>query len=229
MHSLSRITLFVLALVALALPPRHAWAQGRDNGAVVVAIGATSSVAWGLAQAVYASSARPSIEEADARILAGEPPVLGKKNALAELRQAASGDDAPSRAIFGRILRDTATTQLAFVMRDESGGVYARIYRSDDSVDPESYFPSGDPKEPSSWRAAVDALTKRKVPLPVSAKPISSRTPSDESAKRSGPFYASPWFWGGIAAAALTGGAIYLATRDGSSGSGPIHLQVRVP
>jgi hypothetical protein len=40
-------------------------------------------------------------------------------------------------------------------------------------------------------------------------------------------FYESGWFWGALGAAALIGGAIYLATQD--TGSQTIHLQVQVP
>jgi hypothetical protein len=41
------------------------------------------------------------------------------------------------------------------------------------------------------------------------------------------PFYASPWFWGAIGAAALGGTALYFATRDNSPST--IHLQLQVP
>jgi|HubBroStandDraft_2_1064218.scaffolds.fasta_scaffold1420467_1 hypothetical protein len=40
-------------------------------------------------------------------------------------------------------------------------------------------------------------------------------------------FYESGWFWGAVGAAALVGGAIFLATQDTSSPT--IHLQVQVP
>jgi hypothetical protein len=40
-------------------------------------------------------------------------------------------------------------------------------------------------------------------------------------------FYESGWFWGAVGAAAVIGGAIYLATQD--SGAQTIHLQVQVP
>lgn len=224
LHRLPHLAVFV-ALLALLLAPRTAHAGSGDVSTVVVAIGATSDVAWSLAQAVYRSEARPTIAESDARALAGDSSTASP-HALAELRQAATGEDAPSRALYARILRDTGARQLAFVMRETSGGVVARIYRNDDTIDDEKYFPTGDPKDPSSWSPVVAALLKRKAPAFSAEAGRPNRAPADEAA-HARPFYASPWFWGGLAAAALTGGAIYLATRDASSG--PIHLQVRLP
>ncbi len=230
LHQLPHFAVFV-ALIAFLFAPRTAQAASGDVGTVVVAIGASSEVAWSLAQAVYRSEARPAISESDARALAGdtEETSSARSRSLAELRRAATGDDAPSRALYARILRDTGARQLAFVIRETSGGIVARIYRNDDTIDAEKYFPVGDPKDPASWSPVVTALLKRKAPVLATeaghAKLVPS-TPSDE-ASRARPFYASPWFWGGMAAAALTGGAIYLATRDESSG--PIHLQVRLP
>jgi hypothetical protein len=49
----------------------------------------------------------------------------------------------------------------------------------------------------------------------------------DNPAPRQRSFYESGWFWGALGAAALVGGAIYLATQDTSSPT--IHLEVQVP
>jgi hypothetical protein len=41
------------------------------------------------------------------------------------------------------------------------------------------------------------------------------------------PFYTSPWFWGAVGAAAFGGVAVYFATRDNSTDT--IHLELQVP
>jgi hypothetical protein len=51
--------------------------------------------------------------------------------------------------------------------------------------------------------------------------------PVEKPAAAPRPFYESVWFWGAIGAAALAGGAAYLATRDSSPST--IHLEVQVP
>ncbi len=51
--------------------------------------------------------------------------------------------------------------------------------------------------------------------------------PKSEAPRPSVPFYESVWFWGALGAAALAGGATYLATRDSSPST--IHLEVQVP
>ena len=55
--------------------------------------------------------------------------------------------------------------------------------------------------------------------------PAPAKIPAED--EKSSPFYASGWFWGAVAGAALLGGAFYFATRD--TGSDPIHLQLKVP
>jgi hypothetical protein len=54
-------------------------------------------------------------------------------------------------------------------------------------------------------------------PLP----PEAPKTPESR------PFYASPWFWGAIGAAAFGGAAVYFATRDNTTGT--IHLDLQNP
>jgi hypothetical protein len=50
-----------------------------------------------------------------------------------------------------------------------------------------------------------------------------------EAPKKEGshPFYTSPWFWGAVGAAVFGGTAVYFATRDNSSST--IHLELQVP
>lgn len=215
--------LLLMVVCALAFVGSNAFAQSNES-AVVVSVGDTKEAAWALASAVYATALRPQMDEGRARALVGEDPPATGAAVLAELRKAATGDNVASRAIYARILRDTGAHSLAFVMRDPSGNSVARIYRANDSVDDEKFYPLGDPNDPKAWQPLVLALARTK------AAPLAVPDPSkkaDDAGRSSRPFYASPWFWGGIAAAAFTGGALYLATRDTTSG--PIHLQVRTP
>ena len=51
--------------------------------------------------------------------------------------------------------------------------------------------------------------------------------PPPPPATESHPFYTSPWFWGAVGAAAFGGVAVYFATRDNSTDT--IHLELQVP
>jgi hypothetical protein len=51
--------------------------------------------------------------------------------------------------------------------------------------------------------------------------------PEAPKTTESRPFYASPWFWGAIGAAAFGGAAVYFATRDNTTGT--IHLDLQNP
>lgn len=97
-------------------------------------------------------------------------------------------------------------------------------------LDAARYAPAPDQAGPSAWRGVVASLERRFPPaaparagLPGTAPPPARSSESSESR----PFYASPWFWGALGAAALVGGAFYFASRDTSSE--PIHLQMRLP
>jgi hypothetical protein len=95
--------------------------------------------------------------------------------------------------------------------------------------------PSPDAGEELDWTGAVASL-ERAQGLPIAPAPTSAPRqvtalvpPAKEGDKNTGsrPFYTSPWFWGALGAAALGGTALYFATRDNSSGT--IHLQLQVP
>lgn len=85
------------------------------------------------------------------------------------------------------------------------------------SFDAASYSPD----DATGWGATVASL-ERLMPAELPSKPSKSK---DESTSR--PFYTSPWFWGGLGAAALFGGAFFFASRDTSGET--IHLQMKVP
>jgi hypothetical protein len=238
------------AAASAALPPATA-----SNGLAVVALAGAADSAWPLAQAVYANAAlRPSsLDEAHARVLAGERPTADAPRDLRDLADtvaAVKGDDAPSR----QLLSSVALTFHArgVVVVSPGATPNARVFLADTSAfDAASYAP--DPAPPSTtgapaaptWHAAVQSLARAYAPAPAPV-PASTAAPPTSSAKLSAPplavhegpridnappasrpFYASGWFWGAIGAAAFAGGAIYFATKD--NGSSSIHLQVQVP
>jgi hypothetical protein len=78
---------------------------------------------------------------------------------------------------------------------------------------------SAPPAAPSS---SPDVLVLRAPSLATHDAPTLESPPP-----RARKFYESGWFWAAMGAAAILGGAIYLATQD--TGSPTIHLQVQVP
>lgn len=93
-------------------------------------------------------------------------------------------------------------------------------------LDAAQYAPDAD----GSWKGTVASLERR---FPVAARtvagpPAATAVPSPlQGEEKSKPFYTSGWFWGAVGAAALLGGAFFLASRDSSADS--IHLEMRVP
>ena len=80
----------------------------RDTGFAVLAQGAALAWAWPLAKELYARDAMrpPSLDEAHARVFAGEPPPADAPSDLrdlAETRAAIRGEDAPSRQLLAAL------------------------------------------------------------------------------------------------------------------------------
>jgi len=83
-----------------------------------------------------------------------------------------------------------------------------------------------------TWHAAVDSLERAygaggaPAGLATAQGAPAPKVVTSEG-KHSRPFYASAWFWGALGAAAFGVVAVVVATRDNSSGT--IHLQMQVP
>jgi hypothetical protein len=223
--------------------------QGR--GLAVLALAGATDAAWPLARAVYASpSLRPPIDEAHARVLAGEAPPEGSAQELKDLadtRAAVHGDDAPSRQLLASLGRSLKTRGI-LVVEVGAERPEARVFLVDASTfDAARYAPDATPAasvapSPVAWTGAVQSLERVYGAAPAesaSAAPMPTAVPGPSGALREGPsvepppktgprkFYESPWFWGAIGAAAFAAGAVYFATRDNSPGM--IHLQMQVP
>jgi hypothetical protein len=209
----------------------------------VVALSGAGDAAWPLARSIYGDpSLRPgSLDEPHARVLCGEPPAASATADLRDLSEtvaALRGDDAPSRALLDAIARQFAVRAVV-VVRSEADHPTARLYLAEPGgFDAATYAPDDPPTGPSpSWSSATRSLGRLFGALSVAPAPAQTSMGAPALATRevrrneapspARPFYESVWFWGAVGAAALLGGAAYIATRDSSPST--IHLEVQVP
>ena len=217
-------------------------ARAPAQGVAVLGVGSARAEAFVAARAVYGSSVRPrALDEVRARILAGDPApsVAGKElRDLAELRASVKGDDAASRQLLSAMAPQLNVEGLLVISRvastdassEDAGAptvtVAGRLFLTEiGDFDAARY--EADAASPTPWRATVTSLSGRFPPPPaVVAHPY---VPPKHAAAggESKPFYASPWLWGAVGAAALIGAIFFLTTQD--TGDDPIHLQLRVP
>jgi hypothetical protein len=230
-------------------------ARAPARGLAVLTVGDVSPAAWPLARAIYGKPAlRPAeVDEAHARVLAGEPPPPGAAKELtdlAETRAAIHGDDAPSRQLLASIATTFHVRGIVVVMSSTdsspaaSPAWQARVFVAETaSFDAARYAPEAADAGEADWSGAAFSLdrTYGAVALPTAGAPAISGSsnpapalatqplPKDNKEKdaTSRPFYASPWFWGAVGAAALGATGLYFATRDNTPST--IHLQLQVP
>ncbi|HTB72515.1 MAG TPA: hypothetical protein VK762_04695 [Polyangiaceae bacterium] len=230
----------------LASPPPTAAAATPTpsrTGLAVVALAGAADAAWPLARSVYDDpSLRPtSVDEAHARVLCGAPAPASAEAELRDLSEtvaAVHGDDAPSRSLLDGIARRFGVRALVVVGSD-AGHATARLYLAETGAfDAAAYAPDEPPAGPTpSWSGTTRSLdrlfgTPPGPPPPprgsLAAPTLATReAPKNETPAPGKPFYESGWFWGALGAAAVLGGAAYLATRDSSPST--IHLEVQVP
>ena len=202
------------------------------HGYVVLARGAAKENAWSLAQETYRSSRlRPRLDEAHARVFAGEDAPAGRKDLaeLAEARDAVVDEGVASRRLLTSLGKEYGIEGLLVVSSSEgSSPASARLFTVETGRFEPLELRSETDTGWTSARATLERLAPREVtPTPV-AKASANATKSGEEPKPGQKaFYESPWFWGAAGAAAALGGAFFLATRDSSSDS--IHVQMQVP
>ena len=173
------------------------------RGLAVVALPGGERAAWSLAQAVYASDALrpPGLDEAHARILAGEAPSSPIVDAgpapspapaelrdLADTRAAIRGDDAPSRALLVSIADTFRVRGIVVVEMSASARPVARVFLADTGAfDAARYEADGDAASPdagapsASWTRTVASLARTSgvvpVSMPRSAAQLSAQAP----------------------------------------------------
>ena len=195
------------------------------KGFVVVATPGAKDVSWPLAGKVYASAVlRPAaIDDAKARVLAGEEAPTKELGELAELRAGVKGDDAASREVLAALAQKLGVRGVLVVFADPpSLRIYDATTRSFDAARYE-------PDSSSSWDAAVRSIERPYLPkaaVVLTTQPLPPPKPMVEK-KEGKAFYESPWFWVAIGAAVLIGGAVLIATNVQTSDN--IHLTLKMP
>jgi len=220
-----------------ASPPPH--------GVAVLAAPGAESATWPLAKDVYAKDAlRPAVDEARARVLAGEavPAAAPDLRDLSDERAGVHGDDGASRALLKTIATQLGVRAILVVFPGDPPS--ARMFLADTGAfdaaryAPESAAAASDAGvAPQRWTGTVasleraygapDAAHPLRAPALATSEPPPASPPKPEEKRDDGkPFYASPWFWGAVGAAAFGGTAVFFATRDNSPST--IHLQLQV-
>jgi hypothetical protein len=228
----------------------------RPQGLVVLALDGATDASWALASKVYGDpTLRPfHLDDAHARVLAGEAPAASASQDLrdlAQIRAAVHGDDAPSRQLLASLGLQLGVRGVVVVEVASSGTVSARVFVAEtQTFDAARYTP--DDAHSATWSGATASLshsfgshavgdagggastataegTGAPTPTMVPGPPgILSDSPA-VAANIPKSFYRSPWFWGAVGSAVLAGVAILLATHGDTSGGQSIHLDVKVP
>ncbi len=203
------------------------------HGYVVLARGAAKENAWSLAQETYRSPRlRPRLDEAHARVFAGEDAPAGRKDLaeLAEARDAVVDEGVASRRILTSLGKEYGVEGLLVVTSTEgSSPGSARLFTIETGRFEPLELRSETDTGWTSARATLERLAPREVTPAGGANAVAKAPAKSGEEPKPGQkaFYESPWFWGAAGAAAALGGAFFLATRDSSSDS--IHVQMQVP
>jgi len=223
-----RSAVFAFAGCATLLAPRlgHAEAGGSKHGAIVVALGeGAGPAAKPLAREIYRDEAlRASIDDATARVLAGDPPAEGAPQSLKDLAQVrasipASPEDAAGRRLLAS-LGEEQRAEIVVAVSVAGDRTIARVLRVGSAkYEPLELGPTIERTESGeakfSWPGAQVTLHKLVVkdapgpiaPVKTAAPPVA--TPKEE--KRA--WYKSPWFWGPVGAVVAVGAAVLIASK----------------
>ncbi len=227
------LSMFALA-VALLTTTRRASADEARHGYVVVAVPGATDIAWPLARGVYGSAVlKPAvIDDARARVLAGEPVPTGAGadlTELAELRAGVKGDDAASREVLAALAQKLSVHGIVVVLADPPA---ARVYdAATRAFDAAQYAPDAATNTAAvTWDGTVRSLERPFLPVRQPSTVLSTgpgTKPAATKKSESKAFYESPWFWVAIGTAALIGGGVLIATNVQTGDT--LHLQMKTP
>ena len=169
-------------------------ASAPARGLAVLALPGAGAAAWSLAHEVYANPGlrNPSVDEAHARVLAGEHAPEGAPKDLRDLSEtcaAIKGDDAPSRQLLRNLAQRFGVRGIVVVANAADGSASARVFLADaDDFDAAQYLPSPAhaPSGPEAaplpvWSATVQSLARAyaspQAPQ-VTLTPLAATTPA---------------------------------------------------
>jgi hypothetical protein len=227
---------------AAAAEPIAAAAAG--HGAIVVAISDEAGPpARSLGREVYRDAAlRPAIDEATARVLAGEgpsgEPAKAKLTEMAEIRAAIAGAsaEAASRRLIASLGAETGAALVITVAMDAgrpvakvlqvSSATYARIeLGATIETAPDGTRSFQWPGATATLKGLLPPAAPR--PAPAAAPKVTAPPPRPVTPKESKPVWASPWFWGTIGGVAAAGITVFVLSRVTATPS-TVHLDGRV-
>lgn len=198
------------------------------------------SAAKPLARDVYKDEAlRPTIDDATARVLAGEAPAEGAPPKLMELRDLrasafSAGSEAASRKLVSAIGADLKA-RLVVTVSMEGGRPLARVLRVETSAYEGITLGATTETAPSGettfhWPGAVDALHKLlpadgpralAKPAPAAPKPASKPAPSES-------IWKSPWFWAVLGGVVAAGAGTFAIVKATNADEPTVHIVGRV-
>lgn len=252
----------MLALSVLAAQPRSALAEGAQpaapapsaaplpvpvappraegRGVIVVAIGEAGPAARALAMEVYRDGElRPPIDEATARVLAGDAPApaaVARLKEIAELRAsvARAPEDLVRRRLLASIGTDLGAAMVVTVTLD-AGRPVARALRSTGALLERVELGStietaADGAKTYRWPGATTTLRTLLgvVDQPAEPlRPVAPKAPLPKAPDEPRPFYKSPWFWGTAGAVVAAGITVLVLSRT-SNGPADVHLTGRI-
>jgi len=221
------------------------------TGALVIATAENAGpAARALAFAVYRDAElRPSVDDATARVLAGDAPAEGASARLKEIAElrvsiAHAGSEVVARRLLASLGTELGAVLVVSVALDGIRPV-ARVLRAGApaferlelgptvEVAPDGVRSFRWPGATETLRGLLpghDAVLNPPIPAAPAPAPLAPRAdtapvPAEPGEPR--PFYKSPWFWGSVGGAAALGLSVFLISRA-TSATSDVHLTGKV-